>query len=496
MIAGTPTTTNYTYNAANQITNTGFVYDANGNLLNDGQKEYAWNRANRLTQLADGSDIYDYKYDGSGSRTRQTVNSIVTNYLLDVQPGLVQVLAQSVGGNTTRFLHGPRGILSYENPDGEWGAVAQDGLGSVRMEVDNDLDVVASRNLTSIGVEWNVQGSFGLPHGFTGEMADANDLLYLRARYYAPEIGVFTALDPLELLNRYQYVGGNAINRTDPSGYIPNPDFDDYSCNCGWLDWHHIQKSEEKAYTLLDDVNYIYNRSTDDIEYFLGWIIEFQIQQRGGWHDIIEAFAFSGMAGISEETLNRIPPLALAYSIFLNGNFQFEEMQGDAANSLGIFDPGWGVSYFSEEDIPSDIIGFYIAHQRHLTGAESWQLYEDIKSSRLCNAVSRAESKQVFETDYGNGGGFQTGWTNQFPRLAPVTSCTCNNRSWPNAFRRYTYMYWPPALGVWNWIGDWDVHEELGSTERANVWSLSLANHPVSERPPEPPSFIGSSEPN
>jgi RHS repeat-associated protein len=56
---------------------------------------------------------------------------------------------------------------------------------------------------------------------------DANDLLYLRARYYKPDIGVFISEDPYEgsinepmSLNRYAYVQGNPINKTDPSGMV------------------------------------------------------------------------------------------------------------------------------------------------------------------------------------------------------------------------------------------------------------------------------------
>jgi RHS repeat-associated protein len=39
---------------------------------------------------------------------------------------------------------------------------------------------------------------FGSPFTFTGELIDANALLYLRARYYHPALGVFTGLDPVE----------------------------------------------------------------------------------------------------------------------------------------------------------------------------------------------------------------------------------------------------------------------------------------------------------
>lgn len=65
----------------------------------------------------------------------------------------------------------------------------------------------------------------GSPFKFTGEMMDANDLVYLRARYYHPGVGVFPSLDPVEgsvqqpiSLNRYSYVQANPTNRLDPSG--------------------------------------------------------------------------------------------------------------------------------------------------------------------------------------------------------------------------------------------------------------------------------------
>ena len=55
--------------------------------------------------------------------------------------------------------------------------------------------------------------------------ARANGLLYLRARYYAPTLGIFPSLDPFEgtmqrplSLNGYSWVEGNPINLTDPSG--------------------------------------------------------------------------------------------------------------------------------------------------------------------------------------------------------------------------------------------------------------------------------------
>ncbi len=61
---------------------------------------------------------------------------------------------------------------------------------------------------------------------YAGEQYDSNlDNYYLRARYYDPSVGRFTARDPFEglmtnplSLAKYPYVHGNPVNLIDPSG--------------------------------------------------------------------------------------------------------------------------------------------------------------------------------------------------------------------------------------------------------------------------------------
>jgi hypothetical protein len=85
-VDGSPTTTNYTYNALNQLTSDGtnsYTYDDNGSLTSDGVNAYTWDRANRLL----GMGGHSYAYDGQGNRVSQAVDSVVTQYLFDMQPG-------------------------------------------------------------------------------------------------------------------------------------------------------------------------------------------------------------------------------------------------------------------------------------------------------------------------------------------------------------------------------------------------------------------------
>ena len=153
-----------------------------------------------------------YAYDGAGNRIQQTVSATVTNYLLDMQPGLANVLQSTQGANITRYVHAPRGIHAQKDASANWEWMLQDGLGSVRGVVDSSLNPLESRLYEPYGTPFGTSGASPTSYGFTGEMTDANNLLYLRARYYAPSLGVFTGLDPLEMGNRYAYVDGNPIN--------------------------------------------------------------------------------------------------------------------------------------------------------------------------------------------------------------------------------------------------------------------------------------------
>jgi RHS repeat-associated protein len=66
---------------------------------------------------------------------------------------------------------------------------------------------------------WSV-GSTNSAWGYTGEWYDASaEMLYLRARWYQPQVGRFTRRDLIRQNHPYQYAEANPVNLVDPSGW-------------------------------------------------------------------------------------------------------------------------------------------------------------------------------------------------------------------------------------------------------------------------------------
>jgi RHS repeat-associated protein len=146
------------------------------------------------------------------------VNGVATTYTLD-PTGLTQVLAETTGSQTRRYLPG---LAQYEA--GAWAYQLPDGLGSVRQMVNSSRQLTLMQSYDPFGNPTQMVGTS--PFGYTGEQVDPTGLVYLRARYYSPPVGRFLTPDslvpdPLSSMgwNRYAYVGNNPVRYTDPSGH-------------------------------------------------------------------------------------------------------------------------------------------------------------------------------------------------------------------------------------------------------------------------------------
>lgn len=98
--------TNSVYDNANRLTSVNgqiYAWDNNGNVLSDRVNTYTYNQANRLSSVTSlQSSVSSFSYNGVGDRLRETVGGVTTNYALDLNAGLTQVLADG----TNNYLYG------------------------------------------------------------------------------------------------------------------------------------------------------------------------------------------------------------------------------------------------------------------------------------------------------------------------------------------------------------------------------------------------------
>jgi RHS repeat-associated protein len=158
-----------------------------------------------------------------GDRYQQTANSITTTYDLDISGGLTQVLAD--GTNT--YLYGVNRLTQQHEGVNEY--FLGDALGSMRQLATNSGKIILTNAYKPYGEVLDSVGEGASAYGYTGEWMDETGLVYLRARYYAPNVNQFIQADAFapdyrtpQSLNLFSYVLNNPTLFTDPSGMSPN----------------------------------------------------------------------------------------------------------------------------------------------------------------------------------------------------------------------------------------------------------------------------------
>lgn len=228
--------TAYTYNEINQLIQVGdttYTYDNAGNLVSQSINgalvvSYEYDEFNRLisvTGLAAGNQIdASFTYDDASNRTSKTINGVTTYYITDSSTGNSQVLKATTGSETVSYVRGFDLISRYDGANTFY--YLTDVSGSVRGLTDGSGNITDTYIFDSFG---NVTASTGTStnsYGFQGEEQDETGLIYLRARYMAPETGRFLSMDtyggnlsnPISQ-NRYLFANSNPVKYSDPSGH-------------------------------------------------------------------------------------------------------------------------------------------------------------------------------------------------------------------------------------------------------------------------------------
>lgn len=223
------------YDAANQLTQwngSTLTYDANGNLLSDGAREYSWDARNRL-QAVGGVVPASFVYDAVGRRIETSVNGNTKAFLYD---GLdaVQELVGGAASTNSLFALAVDELLARSDAAGTRN-VFGDALGSTIALVDGSGALATRYTYDPFGAASQSGEASANPALFTGREADDTGLFYYRARYYDPRAQRFISQDPLGLFagpNLYAYVNNNPISFVDPLGLERIADENVKNCMC------------------------------------------------------------------------------------------------------------------------------------------------------------------------------------------------------------------------------------------------------------------------
>jgi RHS repeat-associated protein len=188
---------------------------------------YTYDRANRLTNVTDGTNNYHYSYNGAGLRVASIQNSTATSYTWDVAGDIPEVITDT----NSLYLYGLDLIAQQAGSDVSY--YHADALGSVRNLTNSTGQVVGGYSYDAFGAIRSSSGSVDNDYRFAGEQQDDTGLIYLRARYYDPTTGRFLSVDPKpgdprspQSRNPYTYVENRPTMLIDPEGTagFPKPD--------------------------------------------------------------------------------------------------------------------------------------------------------------------------------------------------------------------------------------------------------------------------------
>ena len=169
-----------------------------------------------------------YTYNAENMRIRNVCDMYETEYTYDPNGKLNKLIMKNTNGSVKKYVYG-LGLIG-EDDNGHFKTYHFDYRGST-VAITNESGAITDRfAYDAYGKQISHTGNSFIIFGYNGRdgvITDVNGLLYMRSRYYSPELRRFVNADVLHgnisnssSLNRYAYVNGNPVSFVDPFGLL------------------------------------------------------------------------------------------------------------------------------------------------------------------------------------------------------------------------------------------------------------------------------------
>ncbi|MFR2096558.1 RHS repeat domain-containing protein [Eubacterium sp.] len=229
------TVTNFTYANTGwkdllvSVDDTELEYDANGNVILYGDREFTWTYGRSLASVLDGMDEYTYTYDENGIRTSKTVDDVTTYY--NTKDGVI--LSQTDGENTWYFQYDTSGTPLGFVLNGTQYFYITNRMNDVLAITDTNGDIVGNYEYDAWGKVLAADTDLAKqnPLRYRGYYYDnETGYYYLQSRYYDSNICRFINADIPEIsqmakdvpvgTNLFAYCNNDSVNYSDQTGHF------------------------------------------------------------------------------------------------------------------------------------------------------------------------------------------------------------------------------------------------------------------------------------